>query len=42
MPFLPLAGPADAALPLLASVLVAGFCVGAAGSLLAVRRFLTS
>jgi cell division transport system permease protein len=42
MPFLPLAGPADAAFPLLASVLAAGFCVGAAGSLLAVRRFLTS
>lgn len=41
MPFLPVAGPSDAALPLLASVLVAGFCVGAAGSLLAIRRFLT-
>ena len=42
MPFLPLAGPADAALPLLGSVLMGGFCVGAAGSLLAIRRFLTS
>lgn len=42
MPFLPLAGPAAAALPLVGSVLIAGFSVGAVGSLLAIRRFLTS
>jgi len=42
MPFLPVAGPGEAVLPLLAWVLVAGLGVGTAGSLIAVRRFLTA
>lgn len=42
MPFLPLASPSEAALPLVVSVLAGGCCVGAAGSLLAIRRLLTS
>jgi len=42
MPFLPLVGPREAALPLVASVLATGLGVGAAGSLIAVRRFLSS
>lgn len=42
MPFLPLVSPSDAVLPLLGWVLAAGLGVGAAGSLIAVRRFLTT
>lgn len=41
MPFLPVAGPGEAVLPLLGWVLAAGLGVGAAGSLIAIRRFLT-
>jgi cell division transport system permease protein len=42
MPFLPVAGPGDAVLPLLGWVLAAGLGVGSAGSLIAIRRFLTA
>lgn len=42
MPFLPLAAPSEAAVPLVLSVLTGGCCVGTAGSLLAIRRFLAS
>jgi cell division transport system permease protein len=41
MPFLPLVQPGEAILPLALWVLTAGLGVGAAGSLIAVRRFLT-
>lgn len=42
MPFLPLVAPIEAALPLLGWVLTAGAVVGTAGSLIAIRRFLTT
>lgn len=42
MPFLPLVPPAEAVLPLLGWVLAAGLGVGAAGSMIAIRRFLTT
>lgn len=42
MPFLPLVAPADAALTLVGWLLAAGAGVGTAGSLIAVRRFLTT